>query len=202
AQHPAADAGHAISPPLIRFHSRDFIREPASHLRTGIATRERLKAEPCAQFVPQRLTAAVIDPRVDLWRREAKRYVAKVGERRGAARPSDFRAVVYVGKTRRDRVEGFERTDQLAGREYFDVQPTPGQRRDRLRDALSARLQARQVLGPRRDHLEFAHALRNCGPWKGRCCGRGPYAGARNELAAIHDSLPVSCQSCVWNRRF
>src|SRR5262249_41852581 len=127
AQHLAAYAGHAISQPLIRFHSRDFLREPASHLRTGIATRERLKAHPGAYFARQAWTAAVIDPRVDLWRREAKRYVAKVGERRGAARPSDFRAVVYVGKTRRDRVEGFERTDQLAGREYFDVQPTPGQ---------------------------------------------------------------------------
>jgi hypothetical protein len=38
--------------------------------------------------------------------------------------------------------------------------------------------------------------LRDRGRCKGGYCGRGGDAGARNELAAIHVSLPVSCQAC------
>src|SRR5439155_9233289 len=183
---------------LVGFHGRQLPGEPTTHLRAGIAAHERLEAEPCAQLVPQGLTTAVIDPRVDLRGREAERNVAKVRERRGATRPGDFRGVVHVGKAGRHRIERFERADQLTGCEDLDVQPATGERRDRLRDTLGAGLEARQGLGPDRDHLELARALRDRGRRKGRCRGRGPEAGARNELAAIHVSLPVSRQACLY----
>src|SRR5262249_28524041 len=105
--------------------------------------------------------------------------------------PRDFRGVVHVGKAGRNRIERFERADQLTGCEHLYVEPALGERGDRRGETLSARLKTRQGFGPDCDHLELAHTLRNRGPWKSRCCGRGPYAGAGNELAAIHDSLPV-----------
>src|SRR5262245_57472403 len=75
---------------LVRLHARQLLGEPTAHLWTGIAAHERLEAKPCAQLVPQRLTAAVIDPSVELRRREAEGNVAKVRERGGAAGPGDF----------------------------------------------------------------------------------------------------------------
>ena len=99
------------------------------------------------------------------------------------------------------KIEGFKRANQLTRRKHLYVEPAAGERGDRRRDALGARLKTRQGLGPDGDHLELAHALRNRGPWKGGCCS-DPYAGAHNELAAIHDPLPVSSQSLPCNRHF
>ena len=101
----------------------------------------------------------MIDPGIDLGGREPERHVAKVRERGGTAGPRDFRGVVHVGKPRRNRVEGFERPDQLTGCEYLDGEPAAGKRPDGCRDTFGARLQAGQGLGPDGDHLELVHAL-------------------------------------------
>jgi len=134
--------GHAIAQAFIRLDAGQFLGEPTAHLRPGIAAHQRLEAESGAQLIPQRLTAAVVDPGIDLGGGEPERHVAKVRERGGTAGPRDFRGVVHVGKARRNRVEGFERPDQLTGCEYLDVEPAAGKRADRCRDTFGARLQA------------------------------------------------------------
>src|SRR4029453_1187209 len=66
-----------VAQPLIGFDARNFLGEQAPHLRAGVAAHERLEAETGAQLIPKRLTAPVIDPRVDFVSCESERHVAE-----------------------------------------------------------------------------------------------------------------------------
>src|SRR5262245_8506842 len=127
AQNLATDARHAVAQSLVGFDTRNFFGEPATHLWTRIAAHKRLEAETRAQFIPKRLTATVIDPRVDFIGGESKWYVAEKSERGRLAGPGNFRAVVHVGQAGTGSVERFHGADKFTGCEHLDVQ-TPARK--------------------------------------------------------------------------
>src|SRR5439155_17628677 len=58
-----AKPAHSVAQPFVVLRRVDLADEPPAHLATGARAEKRLDIELSAELVPQRLTAAVLDPR-------------------------------------------------------------------------------------------------------------------------------------------
>ena len=121
AEHLAAEAEHAHLEAAQVGEALDVAAEPAAHAHAGIAAHERLRAERRIELVPQRLTAAGLDPRDMLVRREPERHRGVERRRRLLALPVERGGVAHVGDAGADRVEHLERRHHLARGMHGDL---------------------------------------------------------------------------------
>ena len=152
----AAEAERADFQALRSARAFELAAEPAAHADAGIAAHERLHAERRVELVPQRLSAAGIDPGDMLVRRQPERHRGEEGRRRLLALPVERRGVAHLGDAGADRVEHLESRHHLA-RGGPRSQAARRRARDALGDALGRHAGPRQALRPRRHH---APALR------------------------------------------
>jgi hypothetical protein len=121
-----------------------------------------------AERVPQLLSAAVLHPREQLVRGEAKGYAREEIEGRRLVFEVSFVRVIHVGDAGPDRVEGFERADKCAGRKNLDLDTSARGIADRLRETDRHGMNTWRCVGPVGHHLQLSDSLRDGGRGKGQ----------------------------------
>ena len=163
AQRLAAEARNAHLEAFDVVRRLDFAVEPAGHLHARRAGVESFQAELAVDLVPQRLAAAIAQPR--------HRFDVGHAEGHGGVQSKDLGLVLVVvgrrmhavGGAALHGVEGLEGGHQLAGREYLDGEPATGRLTDGLGKAFRRGAAAREHLRPARDHAPFLALLRDRG---------------------------------------
>ncbi len=184
--HLAAQPGHADLEALEVLQRLDFAVEPAAHLDAGIVAAEGLDLEFRRQFVPQLLSAAIVEPGVHLGGIEAEGHGGEEVEALGLALPVIFRTVIHIGGAGGDGVEGFEGGHQLSSRVHLDVEFAFGRFADPFGKAFRGRAQTGKILGPGGDQLERPLALGIGGGGDGGACGQTGGRAAFQKCPAIH----------------
>ena len=92
----------------------DFIAEPATGLRTGVARQERFQVEDFAQLVVQLVAATMVVPVGQLLRSATEWYGCEIGISRVLTDEVVVSRVINVCLTGRHSVKHFKRADQLA----------------------------------------------------------------------------------------
>jgi hypothetical protein len=132
----AAEAERAHLQALHVLERPDLAAEPAAHADAGIAAHEGFCAERSVELIPQRLSAAGLDPGDVLVRRQPERHGGEIGRRRLLALPVERGRVTDLGDAAADRIEHLEGRHDLASRMHRDGKPSAGERRDTLGDPL------------------------------------------------------------------
>jgi len=81
--------------------------------------------------------------------------------------------VIHISDAGPDRVEGLERANERAGREYLDVDAAIARGADPLRQTSRAGLKPRRACGPVGHHLQLADALGDRGRREAQGCAGG-----------------------------
>ena len=144
-----------------------------------------------AEFVPHRLSAAVIEPCDMLDIGHAERHREEIAEGAVLAEMEARRVMRHLRGAVLHRLEGLRTGHQFAGRENPNRQLAVRHFRDARGKPVGAGAEPRQALRPGRDHAPFHLALRDGGRGERGCpCRAG--GEACEHLAAI-DLLRKTC---------
>ena len=124
--HLAGQTRDTHTQPLEVLYRFDGLAEPASHLHTGITTRQRLEAKRFIDLVPQFLTVTLVQPGIHGQRIHAEGYGCKILGSEGLAGPEVGIAPVHVHGALTYGVKTAKGRDQLTSCVELDLNAATG----------------------------------------------------------------------------
>ena len=140
-----------------------FVAEPTTCLRAGVARQEALNAELVIDLVPDFLTAHIAHPGCQFWRGHAVGHAGKEGQRRRFVLPIIGGTVAHLGRAIDHGVQRLQRRHQLTCGVDLHGQTATGGRCDTVCQTLRTDTQTGEVFRPGGDHAPCDVALRNGG---------------------------------------
>ena len=121
-------------------------------------------------FVPEFLTAAVMNPCIYFCWNQPERHGRKERIRKRLALIVILCRMIHIGRSFLNRIMALQRMHKFAAGKHLDGHLAIRHIGDSIGKSLCCGTKAREILGPRRNHIELFVPHGNCRCCHGTCC--------------------------------